>query len=460
MKKAFLIFQFVLSTHLLFAQANCLLPKITTQPVSTISECVGGAISLAVQVESTSPVIYEWKKNNIPILNSNSPDLFLSPLTATDVGSYQVKVTNSCGEVFSTPSQVNVILNTTPNVALVSDKFAICEQESISLTAFPMSGGANPLFTFRDGLNIVGTKNQAANTLTLSNLTPGEHAISVEMESNASCITIGSNRSVSVNINIEVDANPEFPKIGQDVVICSDCYQLNAGISSDLKCTWTTTNNAIISFADGSNATVCNIPKNSSTTVSCFVQSKLGLCPSTSSQVIISRVGDITYPAVSSQSKTIGINDPAPILVSPLLASSEAGTWTAFSPATITANGQTGNLQTGGNVFRYTISNGICPPVMEEVIITVDPVLGTDNGFSENSLFTISTDPIDNETFISLKELHVASFRVIDLNGNTKKESNIQPGEKTRLDKNLPSGLYVLLLSLNNKIYSQKILVR
>lgn len=81
-------------------------PVFTTQP----SDCVfafGDFGGLACATTGAPPFSYQWYKNGVEISGATGQQLSFSPVTASDLGKYKVRVTNSYGSVVSREATVS-----------------------------------------------------------------------------------------------------------------------------------------------------------------------------------------------------------------------------------------------------------------------------------------------------------------------------------------------------------------
>ncbi len=108
-------------------------PIITRQPVDT-GACLGGSTRLYVNVNSSTPVTYQWLKNGIEIVGANTSQLVFNSLQPSDVANYNVKVISStCGEILS--NTVNVSIGIVPTAPVVTNR-TVCFNSAVSqLTA-------------------------------------------------------------------------------------------------------------------------------------------------------------------------------------------------------------------------------------------------------------------------------------------------------------------------------------
>lgn len=90
-------------------------PQITQHPASVVA-CVGTGTSATFSVTATgNNITYQWKKNGINISGATSSSYTISNVSASDVATYTVVVTNSAGSVVSNEAYLNTIIAVQPS---------------------------------------------------------------------------------------------------------------------------------------------------------------------------------------------------------------------------------------------------------------------------------------------------------------------------------------------------------
>jgi hypothetical protein len=92
---------------------SALAPEITAQP-SGLTLYSGRTATLSVSVVGTTPLSYQWLKNDGPIPDANAAGISTATLTITNIaaaniGDYKVIITNSVGSVTSSVASLGVI---------------------------------------------------------------------------------------------------------------------------------------------------------------------------------------------------------------------------------------------------------------------------------------------------------------------------------------------------------------
>ncbi len=82
-------------------------PAITAQPTDQ-SLSAGDAATFRVTASGSTPLLYQWRKNDSPIAGANQPNLIINPVTAADAGQYDVVVSNPCNSATSFKALLSV----------------------------------------------------------------------------------------------------------------------------------------------------------------------------------------------------------------------------------------------------------------------------------------------------------------------------------------------------------------
>ena len=157
-------------------------PTITTQPRVESSNVLskppdvpaGSNVSLSVIASGTAPLIYQWRKNDEPIIGATSPTYRLSSASTGDTGTYTVVVTNFVGSVTSTTIALTV--NTPPSITSQPVSQAVAAGASASFTV--VASGTAPLtYQWRKRVSGSGNINVATGaTLNLNAVTMSDAA--------------------------------------------------------------------------------------------------------------------------------------------------------------------------------------------------------------------------------------------------------------------------------------------
>jgi hypothetical protein len=141
---------------------------ITQQPVSQ-TVCEGETAVFAVIVDGNLTPTYQWQKERANILGATDSTYTIDQPGVGDAGSYEVIVTNSCGEVTSASAVLTV--NTAPSITQEPTDEETCEGEGATFTVIA-DGVPAPSFEWRwNGAEIPGATDS---TYALDTVTPGD----------------------------------------------------------------------------------------------------------------------------------------------------------------------------------------------------------------------------------------------------------------------------------------------
>ncbi|MFA0964662.1 Calx-beta domain-containing protein [Roseivirga sp. BDSF3-8] len=113
---------------------------VVTDPVSQVL-CPGDQLVLSVDVSGTSPFTYEWRKNGVRVPGANQQTLTIDNITASNAGTYTVRVDNICG-VQVTSGDAVVSVNDPVQITAQPQTDITCEGGDIS---FGISAGGTGL---------------------------------------------------------------------------------------------------------------------------------------------------------------------------------------------------------------------------------------------------------------------------------------------------------------------------
>jgi hypothetical protein len=161
----------------LFVQSS---PQILSQPQDQ-STPQGQAAVFAVTASGATPLIYQWKKDGVPLSNSGkvsgatNASLTISNVSPTDEADYAVIISNSIGAVESAPATLSVIV--VPAITTEPDAQTANAGASATFTAF--ASGTSPLSyqwkkgttLLTNGVNVFGA---TSSNLFLANLTQSD----------------------------------------------------------------------------------------------------------------------------------------------------------------------------------------------------------------------------------------------------------------------------------------------
>ncbi len=128
-------------------------PSITAQPTNTVA-IAGNSAQFNVTATGTSPISYQWRKNNVDINGANSAQYFIPNVQPTDATTYSVVLSNVAGVVISSAASLTVIVPTSITGNPVDVIVTVNTQATFTVAA---TGTAPLAYQWRkDNVNIPG----------------------------------------------------------------------------------------------------------------------------------------------------------------------------------------------------------------------------------------------------------------------------------------------------------------
>jgi hypothetical protein len=137
----------------------------------TTEACSGSSASFSVTASGSSPLSYQWYKNNQAVTGATNNTLVLSTTTSASAGSYYCIISNSCGTATSVVT--NLVINSPVSISSQSTTSSVCEGGSITLSV--TAGGSAPIAYqwFKGNASIAGA---ISSTYTISSASTSDAA--------------------------------------------------------------------------------------------------------------------------------------------------------------------------------------------------------------------------------------------------------------------------------------------
>jgi hypothetical protein len=133
-------------------------PIITRPPVGGTAFS-GSQFTLSATVASPTPVTYAWSLNGTNIPNATNSSYMISNAQQSDVGLYQVAVTNAVGSAISVPASVVVVDGAPKLLAFPAGTNRPYIASLFTLSAVPVGSGPMQLQWLLNGQNLPGGSN-------------------------------------------------------------------------------------------------------------------------------------------------------------------------------------------------------------------------------------------------------------------------------------------------------------
>ncbi|MCK4659399.1 MAG: immunoglobulin domain-containing protein, partial [Phycisphaerae bacterium] len=106
----------------------CAAPSITTHPTSK-TVCEGNSVTFSVGIGGSGSLSYQWRRNGSNISGATGSSYSINPVSTGHAGSYDVVVSNDCGQVFSNSATLTV--QTGPTITSQPSSRTVCEGDSV-----------------------------------------------------------------------------------------------------------------------------------------------------------------------------------------------------------------------------------------------------------------------------------------------------------------------------------------
>ncbi len=173
-------------------------PTITEQPENTRA-LVGSTASFSVSATGNPAPAYQWRKDGVAIPGGTSATLALTNVQSSDVGSYDVVVTNSIGSVTSRLVRLDVTPSAEPPTILtqpISLSVIVGQQATFSVEA---EADPTPAYQWTKNGNVIAGATDTTLTIPAAQLSDaGTYSVSV---SNSSGSVTSQNASLKVYAN-------------------------------------------------------------------------------------------------------------------------------------------------------------------------------------------------------------------------------------------------------------------
>lgn len=168
-------------------------PVISVQPVANQAVGEGSSVKMTVVASGSSTLTYQWRKNGVNVTGATSATLSLGSVTATDSGTYNVRISNSAGSVVSD----NSVLSVEASPVIVEQPAPQYVSEGAS-ARFSVAVAAVPSASYqwrKNGRNIVGATSSSLSLPTVTSADVGTYSV---VATNA----VGSTSSIGATLGI------------------------------------------------------------------------------------------------------------------------------------------------------------------------------------------------------------------------------------------------------------------
>ncbi|MEM7167916.1 MAG: immunoglobulin domain-containing protein [Planctomycetota bacterium] len=339
---------------------------ISQQPV-TSSLCTGDALDLSVVASGTAPLSYQWRLDGNDISGATAATYSVAAAQASDSGSYDCVVSNTCGSQVSDAATVAVVGLPTITTDLQDLEGCLGQSVTLEVVASPATGLDYQWFL--DGNAIAGA---TASSYVIAAAVAGDAGVYHVEVSAGSCTVSSMAATLTLLMPVSIDTQP----IGAD--LCDgDAFSLSVAAtgSATLSYQWRLDGSDI---AGATAATYSVMPAQPADAGSydCVVTNGCGSVPSDAVTVAVTAFPVITGDLLDIEACT---GDMVTLEVTTTPASGLTYQWFLDGAAISGANGASYVIAAAASVdaglYRVDISAGSCTVSSADATLTIlDPV--------------------------------------------------------------------------------------
>ena len=352
--------------------------KITTNPTG-FTACVGENKTLTIAATGAGTLTYQWYLGPSTV-GTNSATLNLNNIQTSSAGTYKVSVTGDCGTLNSTDAVVTV--NDKPQITKQPAKSGGCVGSSAALNV--TATGATTYQWIKTPSNNVGVNSNILNFSNLQNTDAGIYKVNITN----SC---GTTTSDTASIATPSNEIPDVELFVSKSQVCEgSTVQLTAivkqGGGTSPKFTFKDELGNIIGAENQLSNTVTTsaLTKDHTFTVTLLSNSSclaLGAVNPITSLPVTVKVDAKPTNVSAGADKSICTNT---FTLAANVITVGTGKWTVKSgTGNFDDNTQNNtilsNLSFGANEYKWTVTNGVCSPISDSVIITRTRNISTPN---------------------------------------------------------------------------------
>ncbi|MEA3497094.1 MAG: immunoglobulin domain-containing protein, partial [Bacteroidota bacterium] len=258
-------------------------PSISYQ-TSSDTLCENQSMTFTVTTTGTTPINYQWFKNNDTISNATGNSYTINSVSTSDAATYKCKISNTCGNASS--SDISLSVNTAPVITSQPTNSTVCNGNSTSFN-ISVSGSNYTYQWYNDDGSISGAN---SNSISLFNVDTSDAGNYYCVVSN-NCANTQSN-SASLTIN-------ESPSITYQTPNTIKCE--NTTMAFNVSATGTTPfnyqwyfNNDTINGATSYSYTISNLDTSNTGQYYCKVSNSCGNISSTNIALTVNQAPSIT----------------------------------------------------------------------------------------------------------------------------------------------------------------------
>jgi len=256
-------------------------PQITQQP-QNISTCIGNAESFVVGVTGDS-LFFQWYKDGLPVPGATTNTLMFNPVQASHMGTYYLRIWNTCGLVNSQP--VVLYMNIPPSITMQPANQKACTGDNVILMVMGI-GDFIEYQWFKDGIALPGATSNVLQYNPVDYTARGQYQCRVQNN----CGTVWSDL-----VWIWVNTTPIITQQPQGISTCEgENYTLSViALGDSIQYQWKL-EGIDIPGATSNTYTISNIQFSQTGNYTCYMSTRCGNAMTQQAKVSVNRVPVIT----------------------------------------------------------------------------------------------------------------------------------------------------------------------
>ncbi|MDP4207584.1 MAG: immunoglobulin domain-containing protein [Bacteroidota bacterium] len=339
-------------------------PSITSQPVSQTA-CPGGSATFNVAATGTG-LTYKWQKGGVDIPGATNSTYTISPVAASDAGSYTVVVSGTCAPSV-TSNAVTLTVNAATSITTQPVSQTLCSGASATFSV--VAGGTAP-FTYqwkKNGTDISGATSSSYTIPTVSSSDAGSYTVAVTG-------TCGNATSSVATLTVNAATSISTQPLSQAICLGSPVsFSVTAGGTGPFTYQWQKGGSNII----GATSSTYTIPAVNNADAGSYSVVVTGACGNATSSAAILTVNAITGITAQPLSQTVCFGSPVTFSVTAYGTAPFTYQWKKGGSDIPGAASSTYTIPavSGSDAGNYTVViTGVCGNVTSNIAtLTVNP---------------------------------------------------------------------------------------
>lgn len=193
--------------------------RIVNQPTNAFN-CLAEPVTVSVDATGNGTLIYQWRRNGIPIVGANQASFTIPAITPADTGLYNVIITDSCGFPI-TSNNARVYISNGPQITQLSSTQSVCIGNLFTLNVGAIGNGTLNYLWQRNNVVLPNSNSPFYTDSSFSSQDTGLYNVS-----------ISDNCGLTTSTNIRVNRNIISPPNVTNLTFCNPSWQTFNNLST------------------------------------------------------------------------------------------------------------------------------------------------------------------------------------------------------------------------------------